>query len=528
MSRLKRLWMLIPMFLVGMQAPAAYAADAGVAAKRLVITDLTQKNGRAKIIYHVRRDAGIHLGAAGDPNDISATLEVFYTSGQQAGRAILDMPQGGWLRNDTRAKYRNRSAPEGGGVKTAVIKPGKLLKITAKSLGDSSTIDLFAGGTPDAGRGITAVLTIFNRIDGSLNRMCSRFSTAEGSRIRFKELAGGRGRKLVARDGVPVPCTLDYDQDRNWLCRPGNAHNECTDNSLDATIIKEDLSTELESHFGSDQGFDYDCFYVYPTVHLIGVGNFADPNDVSFENDALLAQAARLNKVCNVYAPLYRQTRFNLTNIPDPDRPFRREFGLRDARAAWLHYLENHNNGRNVVIMGHSQGTSMITSIIQELVDPDPDMLDQLIMVLAIGGGISVPEGGVIGGTFENIPLCTANGQTGCVIAYRSYAEGFPPEGGSNIVSGSNDTACTNPGALAGGAALYEGTYIALTNAQPLFNIGDQTDYGTPYNKWPNLYEGECAKDADNRSYLQIRVRPQAGDLRTNQIPFNHHRILSH
>ena len=52
--------------------------------------------------------------------------------------AHFEMPQGGnWLVNKpTVAKYVNKDAPTGGGVKVSVLKPMKLIKMVGKSLGD--------------------------------------------------------------------------------------------------------------------------------------------------------------------------------------------------------------------------------------------------------------------------------------------------------------------------------------------------------------------------------------------------------
>ena len=43
----------------------------------------------------------------------------------------------------------------------------------------------------------------------------------------------------------------------------------------------------------------------------------------------------------------------------------------------------------------------------------------------------------------------------------------------------------------------------------------------TAFASYPTFYEGECVRDADNRSYLEIRVRPGPGDVRTNPVNFN-------
>jgi hypothetical protein len=44
-------------------------------------------------------------------------------------------------------------------------------------------------------------LTIENAADGFVYRMCTRFPS-----VVTTPLAGGTGRKLTAKNGVPVPC----------------------------------------------------------------------------------------------------------------------------------------------------------------------------------------------------------------------------------------------------------------------------------------------------------------------------------
>ncbi len=503
---------------VGLVAGPGRAADAGVAGKKLVLIDRLASRGTAKLEY-VASDAEIQKGADGDPGLLDARLEVFYGDIPGAGGSRLDMPRGaGWVRNDGSARYVNRSAPSEGAVRSAVIQPGRRARIVARALGDTPehSIDLFTPGTS-----VTTVLTVFNRVDGSLHRMCTRFGIGNGSSVVVKEIDGGAGRKLIATNGVSVPCTLNYSGEMFWLCKPGMTENQCFVNGLDSTKILTDNSTEVELHQGSEEQ-PYDCFYVYPTVDLTGpVGNHTDFSDISLELDPLLSQAARLNDSCRIFAPLYRQITFSTFGSTDIAKFS--EIAFRDVKAAWDDYLEQHNQGRNVVILGHSQGTGMTSRLMQEEVDPSPELRQRLIVALLIGGGITVPQGQTVGGTFQNIPLCTSDAQTRCVIAYRSYAEGFPPEDGSNVVGPPGmDTACTNPAALGGGEGLFSGTYFPAVSNQPLFQLVPDPGFGTPFTKYEDFYAGECVKDADNRSYLEIRVRPGPGDLRENQVPFNH------
>jgi len=207
------------------------AADIGVSGLKLIIVDKTATGGGAKVVF-VSKDAGIVKGAEGDPAELDANVSVFYTDRQDVNAGFL-MPAGSnWLVNkDTVAKYVNKPAPTGGGVKVAVVKPGKLAKVVAKSLGDgATTIDLVSAGAPSDAFGVTVLLTVHNGNDDSTTTMCARFAVADGSTVAFKEVSAGTGRKLVAKNGVAcsiaptceplngVECLLPYPS--SALVRP--------------------------------------------------------------------------------------------------------------------------------------------------------------------------------------------------------------------------------------------------------------------------------------------------------------------
>jgi pimeloyl-ACP methyl ester carboxylesterase len=186
---------------------AAQATDAGVTGRKLIVVDKLAAAGKAKVVFVSKLDAGIEKGAAGDPSLIDGTFEVYYEDapGSVAGTFVMPAP---WLVNkDAVAKYVNKAAPGGAGeVKVAVVKPGKVAKVVGKGLGDITALDLFQGAPGP--NGVTAVLTVNNGSDASTHRMCSNFSVGGGSTVIFKEIAGGTGRKLVAKGGQPTPCPV--------------------------------------------------------------------------------------------------------------------------------------------------------------------------------------------------------------------------------------------------------------------------------------------------------------------------------
>jgi hypothetical protein len=310
-----------------------------------------------------------------------------------------------------------------------------------------------------------------------------------------------------------------------WMCRPDLVDDQCRVNDIAATAIQPNGSLVVEPREPGDPADEkLDCFYIYPTVDLSGApGNHTDFSDNSYILDPLLSQAAPFTHSCRVFAPLYRQITIGTFGSPNAQQFLDIAYG--DVSEAFREYMSEFNHGRNFVIMGHSQGTFMTTQLLQEFIDPDPEMRKRLVVALLIGGSVTVPQGQTVGGTFQNLPLCMTEEQTGCVIAYRSYADGYPPEGGSNVAGPEGtDTACTNPASLGGGKAHFAGTYLPLFANQPVFDVGQEAPPGvdTPFVAYHDFYAGECAKDDNDRSYLKISVDPGQGDTRVNEIPFDH------
>lgn len=317
---------------------------------------------------------------------------------------------------------------------------------------------------------------------------------------------------------------LDYGDPALWACLPGNDPNECTVN-LDSTEFLKDGTTQLVKHPVAKNP-DYDCFYVYPTVALSGNGNMTDFSDISSVLDPLLAQGAPFNSLCTVYAPLYRQVSLSVGAAPAGDggmavsRAGDGALAYGDVEAAFTYYMEHYNKGRKFVLMGHSQGTAMLTQLVVNKFDMDAELRKQLISALLIGGAIQVPEGKDVGGTFKNIPLCTKPAQTGCVIAYNSYAAEAPPPANSLFGKpggpGMMD-ACTNPSLLAGNSGRYRGAYFPTKFVNSVFKPDAPANplpmVDTPFTLHRDMFSGEC-KNQNGFSYLEVRPDQPSGDKR--------------
>jgi hypothetical protein len=260
--------------------------------------------------------------------------------------------------------------------------------------------------------------------------------------------------------GTPVSGGTDYSVAANWVCRPG-ADAVCTE-GLNANIQNANGSTTSQP-FTPAADPSIDCFYVYPTVSQ-ELTYYADLTDSPAVQTITQAQVGRLSSLCRVFAPIYRQvTSYGLNHPSLATQP---NLAMLDVQAAWNYYLQNDNQGRGVVIIGHSQGTILLQQLMAASIDGTATQALLVSAFLAGDPSLGVPPGGVVGGTFAHIPTCSDAAQTGCVYVWASYLAGdtsappiFGGAHGDGLVS-----ACVSPSAPAGGSAMLK---FYHTNSNP-------------------------------------------------------------
>ena len=186
------------------------------------------------------------------------------------------------------------------------------------------------------------------------------------------------------------------------------------------------------------------------------------------------------------------------------------------VQSAWKDYMEHDNHGRGVVVIGHSQGSTMAQELLRTQIDSNAHSRSLLVSAIIPGGNVVVPIGKQVGGTFQHLGACTAPTQLHCIVAYSSFDQtppagtlfGMPGRGVSLLQVTPSPTKgmqvlCVNPAALSTGRSGV---------LQPYFpRNGTTSGRLIPWTTQPNLYSGRCMYE-NGTTWLQVNAPIVAGD----------------
>ncbi len=320
--------------------------------------------------------------------------------------------------------------------------------------------------------------------------------------------------QATAKTSMSLPKINSNDTDASgtmWLCNPEIKDNPCL-SSLSTAVKKSNNVTVTTIDYKPDYNAPIDCFYVYPTVSAQPTGNAAERIGPS-EKAAAYAQASMFSRVCKVYAPIYRQVTlrglFGQGN-PKPNQ----ELAYTSLLSAFEDYIHNFNDNRGFVLLGHSQGSFILTKLIQNVIDNNPSLRKRLVSAILLGGNLVVPIGKTVGGSFKNIPTCQSKSQTGCLIAYSSFPSTPPANSlfGRTSLSG-DEVVCVNPSALSGGSAVLQPLSPTHLTLGLLKETGSVPNAKAAWVTYPNYLIGQCEYQ-NGASYLQITENRIPNDQR--------------
>lgn len=203
--------------------------------------------------------------------------------------------------------------------------------------------------------------------------------------------------------------SLNYNNLNNWAAHP----------------MKSDMSDSISNEYLNEINEDLvDVFFLHPTTFTDKKRKYesnANEKD-SVINDktdksSILYQASVFNQIGRIYAPRYRQAHINRYYMYGDDQKNAFNFAYLDIVDAFDHYLKNYNQGRPIIIAGHSQGTTHAIRLIKEYVD-NHTIQNKIILYYLIGMPVKKNE-------FSNVCPCTKKNELGCFYSWRTYRKGY-------------------------------------------------------------------------------------------------------
>ena len=188
--------------------------------------------------------------------------------------------------------------------------------------------------------------------------------------------------------------------------------------------------------------------------------------------------------------------------------------------SAWRDYLTNYNDGRGMVLIGHSEGSSLLAELVATQIDPSTSVRSQLVSLVLTGLDFAV----VPVGTFAP---CKSSEQLDCLIDDNAYAGHPPPNARFGRAPGAGgehvEDVCTNPANLGGGSGALDSMYRVQLATEDVDGstsegvlAGDVPDVSTPWIEYEKGYSGKCVTTSGlavlavhaSRSVPQLRYFP--------------------
>ncbi len=171
-------------------------------------------------------------------------------------------------------------------------------------------------------------------------------------------------------------------------------------------------------------------FFVHPTSYiplaLTEQANWnAAPGDTTAEWRARLfikGMASAFNRADEIWAPKYRQAVAGafLTDKPEAEQAI--DAAYADVRMAFRYFLASVPGNKPIVLAGHSQGSIHILRLLRDEIAGTP-VAGRIAAVYAVGWPISLEHDLPA----LHLPACAAPAQTGCIVAWSSFAEPADP-----------------------------------------------------------------------------------------------------
>lgn len=227
-------------------------------------------------------------------------------------------------------------------------------------------------------------------------------------------------QKKVTKYGVDdlskLPEAPDYSNLNMWAGHP---------DQQDAADL---VPGEPDSLKNGQASAKVDVFFVHPTIYT-GKQQKEYPWNADLQDQKLndkvdkstiKNQATVFNGAARVFAPRYRQAHYNVFLTEDLILKQKAlDHAYEDVKTAFEYYLEHWNQGRDLIIASHSQGTLHAARLVKEFVEDRP-LQQQLVAAYLIGMPLKWD-------LFDSVLPCENADDTGCWITWNTYAKDYYP-----------------------------------------------------------------------------------------------------
>lgn len=257
--------------------------------------------------------------------------------------------------------------------------------------------------------------------------------TAVATAVFFERLVIMAMAPGVPFDANAAPRAPEYANPAAWSALP--ARDDAADGAL----------PELPA--GDQATAPVDAFYVHPTSYIGASWNGSIEDralNAATDKVATRIQASAFNACCAVYAPRYRQANGTAFTRPTPDSQLALDLAYRDVREAFRRFLSEYSHGRPFLLASHSQGSVLARRLLREEITGTP-LRDRLVVAYLIGAPLTEQA---LAREAPDIPVCTAETQTGCVVGWNARAPGFAPgklEAREALDAPTETRVCVNP-----------------------------------------------------------------------------------
>lgn len=184
---------------------------------------------------------------------------------------------------------------------------------------------------------------------------------------------------------------------------------------------------------------DVDVFYAYPTIYLD-----SDPPNMDISNeknrqdviDKMNSQMGLYSPYTNIFTPYYQQMyRDGFNDLPADEATELLNIAYQDIADAFSYYMENLNNGRPFILVGHSQGAGILVDLLRKEFQ-NSSYINK--MVAAYTTGVSIMPTDTV--DYPWIKIAQTATDLGVVITYNTLND-------TSFVSSSFTTGalCVNP-----------------------------------------------------------------------------------